>query len=94
MVLKELNIASDTMKHIKGDIADCEKELGDEAESIIISERYAYIAKVMKECLQRSKKAAMSTSDKIDRIVTNRFNSVTVLSTLLISTSTAVSAES
>ena len=83
LVLKELNIASDTMKHIKGDIADCEKELGDEAESIIISERYGYIAKVMKECLQRSKKAAMSTSDKIDRIVTNRFLALPIFAVVM-----------
>lgn len=83
LILKELNIPTDKLEHIKADIADCEKELDDEAESIIISERYTYIANVMKDCLHRSKKATESTSDKIDRIVTNRFLALPIFAAVM-----------
>ncbi len=72
-VLEQLNIAPDTMKHIEADIAAAEKELDDDAESIITNERYVYIAQVIKSCYRKSNAGSLSTSDKIDKVVTNRF---------------------
>ncbi|MGX8682034.1 MAG: ferrous iron transporter B, partial [Spirochaetales bacterium] len=59
--------------HIEDDIRDAEKELDDDAESIITNERYVYIAEVIRACYKKKKKGVASTSDKIDRVVTNRW---------------------
>ena len=72
-VLEQLKIAPDTMKHIEADIAAAETELDDDAESIITNERYVYIAQVIKSCYRKHNAGSLSTSDKIDRIVTNRW---------------------
>ena len=72
-VLAKLNIPAETMAHIEADIKAAEKELDDDAESIITNERYVYIAEVIKSCYKKKNKGALSTSDKIDRIVTNRW---------------------
>ncbi|MBR3015885.1 MAG: ferrous iron transporter B [Clostridia bacterium] len=72
-VLEQLNIAPDTMKHIESDIAAAEKELDDDAESIITNERYVYIGQVIKSCYRKHNAGSLSTSDKIDKVVTNRF---------------------
>ena len=72
-VLEQLSIAPDTMKHIETDIAAAEKELEDDAESIITNERYVYIAQVIKSCYRKRNAGSMSTSDKIDKVVTNRW---------------------
>ena len=72
-VLEQLKIAPDTMKHIEADIAAAEKELDDDAESIITNERYVYIAQVIKSCYRKRDAGSMSTSDKIDKVVTNRW---------------------
>ena len=72
-VLAELELDSSLKKHLEEHIQDCEKELDDDAESIITNQRYAYINKVVDKAVK--KKAALhslSTSDKIDKIVTNR----------------------
>ena len=72
-VLAELELDSSLKKHLEEHIRDCEKELDDDAESIITNQRYAYINKVVEKAVK--KKAALhslSTSDKIDKIVTNR----------------------
>ena len=71
-VLTKLSIPAETMTHIETDIKAAEKELDDDAESIITNERYVYIAEVIKSCYKKNK-GALSTSDKIDRIVTNRW---------------------
>ncbi len=71
-VLAKLSIPAETMTHIETDIKAAEKELDDDAESIITNERYVYIAEVIKSCYKKNK-GALSTSDKIDRIVTNRW---------------------
>ena len=71
--LAKLNIPAETMAHIEADIKAAEKELDDDAESIITNERYVYIAEVIKSCYKKKNKGALSTSDKIDRIVTNRW---------------------
>ena len=72
-VLEQLQIPAETMKHIEEDIKAAEKELDDDAESIITNERYVYIAQVIKSCYKKKSKEKLSTSDKIDRIVTNRW---------------------
>ena len=72
-VLEQLSIPAETMKHIEEDIKAAEKELDDDAESIITNERYVYIAQVIKSCYKKKSKEKLSTSDKIDRIVTNRW---------------------
>ena len=72
-VLDQLQIPADTMKHIEADIKAAEKELDDDAESIITNERYVYIAQVIKSCYKKKSTGKLSTSDKIDRIVTNRW---------------------
>ena len=72
-VLAKLSIPAETMTHIETDIKAAEKELDDDAESIITNERYVYIAEVIKSCYKKKNKGALSTSDKIDRIVTNRW---------------------
>ena len=71
--LNELNIPKDTMAHIETDIAAAEKELDDDAESIITNERYVYIAGLIKNCYKKKNVGKLSTSDKIDKVVTNRW---------------------
>ena len=72
-VLEQLNIPADTLSHIEQDIQAAEKELDDDAESIITNERYVYIGTIMKTSYKKKGAGKLSTSDKIDRIVTNRW---------------------
>ena len=72
-VLEQLSIPADVMKHIEADIKAAETELDDDAESIITNERYVYIASILKGCYKKKDAGKMSTSDKIDKIVTNRW---------------------
>ena len=72
-VLAKLNIPAETMHHIEADIQAAEKELDDDAESIITNERYVYIAEIIKACYKKKNAGQLSASDKIDRIVTNRW---------------------
>ena len=72
-VLEQMNIPADTLAHIEEDIKAAEKELDDDSESIITNERYVYIASIIKGCYKKAKEGALSTSDKIDKIVTNRW---------------------
>ncbi len=71
-VLEQLSLDKTVLDHIEQDIQAAEKELDDDAESIITNERYVYIAGVMKECCKRRNAGALTVSDKIDKIVTNR----------------------
>lgn len=71
-VLEQIKIDPATLEHIKNDIADAEKELDDDAESIITNERYIYIASIIKSVYTKKSKGKLSASDKIDKIVTNR----------------------
>lgn len=82
-VLEQLNIPSDTMAHIEQDIAAAEKELDDDAESIITNERYLYIASVIKDSYRKKHKGGMTTSDKIDKIVTNRFLALPIFAVIM-----------
>ena len=72
-VLEKLNIPEDVKAHVEEDIKAAEKELDDDAESIITNERYLYIAQIIKGCYKKKNKGGLSTSDKIDKIVTNRW---------------------
>ena len=72
-VLEQLNISKDVLDHIETDIKAAETELDDDAESIITNERYVYIADVIKACYKKKNAGKLSVSDKIDRVVTNRW---------------------
>ena len=72
-VLEKLNIPAETMQHIEEDIEAAETELDDDSESIITNERYVYIAQVLKGCYKKKNAGGLSASDKIDKIVTNRW---------------------
>ena len=72
-VLEQLKISKDVLDHIETDIKAAETELDDDAESIITNERYVYIAEVIKACYKKKNAGKLSVSDKIDRVVTNRW---------------------
>ena len=71
-ILEQLKLPEDVTAHIEADIQAAEEELDDDAESIITNERYVYIGEVMKCCYRKKNRGALSTSDRIDRVVTNR----------------------
>ena len=72
-VLEQLHMDPSLMEHIEKDIAAAEKELDDDAESIITNERYVYIAKVIQSCYRKHRTGSLSASDRIDKVVTNRW---------------------
>ena len=72
-VLAKLSIPTETMNHIEEDIKAAETELDDDAESIITNERYIYIAQLIKGCYKKKSTEKLSASDKIDKVVTNRW---------------------
>ncbi len=78
--IKAMDIPADILAHVEQHIKDCEKELDDDAESIITSQRYEFIQKLVKECVKKNEAARRKTrlSDKIDKIVTNRFLAIPV----------------
>ena len=83
-VMAQLNLTGELKAHLEGHIADCERELDDDAESIITNQRYAYISGVVDRAVK--KKAAvhsMSTSDKIDRVVTNRILALPIFAVVM-----------
>ncbi len=71
-VLEKLNLSETVIEHIEEDIKDAENELDDDAESIITNERYVYIASIIKSAYKKQRAGKLSTSDKIDKVVTNR----------------------
>ncbi|MCR4755686.1 MAG: ferrous iron transport protein B [Lachnospiraceae bacterium] len=72
-VLEKLNISEDRLNHVEQDIQAAENELDDDAESIITNERYVYIAEILKGSYKKRKAGELTTSDKIDKVVTNRW---------------------
>ena len=72
-VLAQMNIPGDVMAHIENDIKAAETENDDDAESIITGERYVYIASIIQSCYKKKNAGSLTTSDKIDKIVTNRW---------------------
>ena len=71
-ILGQLKLPEDVTAHIEADIQAAEEELDDDAESIITNERYIYIGEVMRRCYRKKNRGSLSTSDRIDRVVTNR----------------------
>ncbi|MCI5656642.1 MAG: ferrous iron transporter B [Ruminococcus sp.] len=69
---------------IESIIADAEKEFDDDSESIITNERYTYISSIIKGCYKKKSKEKLSTSDKIDRIVTNRWLALPIFAIIMI----------
>ena len=82
-VLEKLNIPKETLDHIEQDIAAAEEELDDDAESIITNERYIYIASIMKGCYKKRTAGQLTLSDKIDRVVTNRFAALPIFAVIM-----------
>lgn len=83
-VLQKLNLKPEIKNHIETDIQAAEKELDDDAESIITNERYVYIASIMKGCYKKRSHEQLSTSDKIDKVVTNRFLALPIFALVMI----------
>ena len=82
-VMAHVKLDEQTKKHIEQDIAAAEKELDDDAESIITNERYKYIATVIKSCYQKKRKGTLSVSDQIDRVVTNRWAALPIFAVVM-----------
>ncbi len=81
-VLNLLKLPDELLAHIESDIKDTERELDDDAESIIINERYNYIERVLATCYKR-RKSGMTPTEKIDRIVTNRFLALPIFALIM-----------
>jgi len=82
-VLAELGIEPRTWEHIKQDIVQAERLLDDDSESIIINERYNYVTRMLESCYKRKNKGGLTVSDKIDRIVTNRFAALPIFAIIM-----------
>ncbi|MCR4611698.1 MAG: ferrous iron transport protein B [Lachnospiraceae bacterium] len=82
-VLEKMNIPQDKLDHMEKDIEAAEKEIDDDAESIITDERYVYIAEVVKGSYKKRDAGAITTSDKIDKIVTNRFLGLPIFAVIM-----------
>ena len=83
-VLEELNLSTDLKSHLEQHIADCEKELDDDAESIITNQRYSYINGVVSKAVRKkAAKHSLSVSDKIDQIVTNRILALPIFAVIM-----------
>ena len=83
-VMAQLKLTGELKAHLEAHIADCEKELDDDAESIITNQRYAYInGLVSKSVKKHGEKHRLSTSDKIDQIVTNRILALPIFAVVM-----------
>ena len=82
-VAAQLKLSKETLFHIEKDITAAEKELDDDAESIITNERYVYIGQLMKGCYKKKAAGSLSTSDKIDKVVTNRFAALPIFAVIM-----------
>ena len=82
-VSTQLQLSDSVKDHIEKDIQAVEKELDDDAESIITNERYVYIASIIKGCYKKKNTQRLSTSDKIDRVVTNRFAALPIFAVVM-----------
>ncbi len=82
--MEDLKLPKELVGHLEDHIADCEKEMDDDAESIITNQRYAYITGVVGRAVKKKKeKHSMSTSDKIDQIVTNRILALPIFAAIM-----------
>ncbi len=82
--LETIQLSADLKSHLEEHIKECEKEMDDDAESIITNQRYLYIQELVKECVSKKRKAGeLSTSDKIDKIVTNRILALPIFAVVM-----------
>ena len=81
--MNQLNIPSDILSHIEQDIQAAESELDDDSESIITNARYVYIASLLKGCYKKRNAGKLSVSDKIDKVVTNRFAALPIFAAVM-----------
>ena len=82
-VLEKLKMSEEVRNHIENDITSAEKEMDDDSESIITNERYIYIASIIKDCYKKKNKGQLTTSDKIDKIVTNRWLALPIFAVVM-----------
>ena len=82
-VIEQLKIDPSIIHHVEEDIRAAEKEEDDDAESIITNERYVYIAKILKGCYKKKNAGQLSLSDKIDRVVTNRWLALPIFAVIM-----------
>lgn len=82
-VLAALKVSEDKLSHVEGDIKAAEKELDDDAESIITNERYVYIADLLKGVYKKKDAKKLNVSDKIDRVVTNRWLGLPIFAAIM-----------
>ena len=83
-VLAELDLGEELRQHLEQHVQDCEKEMDDDAESIITNQRYAYISKLTAQCVKKARALhSLSVSDRIDRIVTNRILALPIFAVVM-----------
>ncbi len=82
-VLEKMNLPAETREHIEKDIRTAEEEMDDDSESIITNERYVYISSIIKSCYKKKSAGKLTTSDKIDRIVTNRILGLPIFAVIM-----------
>ncbi len=82
-VIEKLGISKDIIEHIEKDITHVEEEMDDDAESIITNERYEYIDRVIRSCYKKKRRDALTVSDKIDRVLTNRFLALPIFAAIM-----------
>ncbi len=82
-VIEKLSLNSDIISHIEKDIIHVEEEYDDDSESIIINERYNYIARCLSDCYKKKNKNGLTLSDKIDRVLTNRFLALPIFAVVI-----------
>ncbi len=83
MVLEQLKPGDSVLSHIEADITAAEEEMDDDAESIIANERYLYIGRIIEGCLKKKSAGKLTDSDKIDKIVTNRFLGLPIFAAIM-----------
>ncbi|MDR1062282.1 MAG: ferrous iron transporter B [Clostridiales bacterium] len=82
-IAEKLGLDAAKLEHIEADIKSCEEEMDDDSESIVTAERYAYIDSVISKCVQIRNKGRLSVSDKIDRVVTNRWAALPIFAAVM-----------
>jgi ferrous iron transport protein B len=82
-VIEKLGIHKDVLAHIEDDIAHVEEEMDDDAESIITNERYEYIERVLRTCYVKKNRGGLTLSDKIDRVLTNRYLALPIFALIM-----------
>ncbi len=82
-IIEKLKIDSEKLQHMEKDIAAAEKELDDDAESIITNDRYDYITAILKKCYKKKQEGGLTISDKIDRVVTNRILALPIFAAVM-----------